>query len=122
MAIINAGEQTEKTLARHWRDFGAGDVESIMADYAPDAVLVTARTTWKGHTEIREGFRKLFAEMFPPKLTAVKLEKQVVEGELAFIVWSGDSPKYSVPFATDTFLIRDGKIVAQTFAAQMDKK
>jgi len=122
MAIINEGEQTEKTLARHWRDFGACDLESIMADYAPDAVLVTAWATRKGHAEIREGFKMIFAEIFPPKMSTVKLEKQVVEGELAFIVWSGSSPKYNVPFATDTFVIRDGKIVLQTFAAQMDEK
>jgi len=122
MANVNVGEQTEQTLARHWRDFNAGDVESIMADYAADAVLVTAQGTRKGHAEIRAGFVRLFAEIFPPKLTSTKLEKQVVEGELAFIVWSGSSPKFNVPFATDTFVVREGKIAMQTFAAQMEPK
>lgn len=122
MANVKAGGSTEEVLARHWRDFQDGDISSILADYAPDAVLITPQATRKGHAEIRAGFTTLFAEIFPPKTSAVKLEKQVVEGELAFIVWSGSSPFYNAPFATDTFLIRDGKIVAQTFAAQMEKK
>jgi ketosteroid isomerase-like protein len=122
MTNANAGEQTEKTLARHWRDFNAGDVDAIMADYAADAILVTAQGTRKGHAEIRGGFMRLFAEIFPPKSSSTKLEKQVVEGELAYIIWSGSSPKFNIPFATDTFVVRDGKIVMQTFAAQMEPK
>ena len=37
--------------------------------------------------------------------------KQVVEGEIAYILWSGSSPHYKAPLATDTFVMRDGKIV-----------
>jgi len=41
---------------------------------------------------------------------------------MAYIVWSGESGKLKIPFATDTLIVRDGKIVAQTFAAQMERK
>jgi len=30
------GKQTEKTLKHHWQAFEAGDVETIMSDYATD--------------------------------------------------------------------------------------
>jgi len=36
----------------------------------------------------------------------------VVEGDLAYITWHTDQ----VPFGSDTFVIRDGKIVYQTVA------
>jgi Aldo/keto reductase family len=54
--------------------------------------------------------------------TWLNLSKQVVEGEIAHILWSGNSPHYNAPLATDTFVMRDGKIVAQTFAAQLKGK
>jgi SnoaL-like domain len=114
------GEQTEKTLLRHWQGFVAGDVERIMADYAEDAVLISPEGTLRGHAQIRSLFTQIFADMFPPAGSSLNLAKQIVEGEIAYILWSGISPRYKVPFGTDTFVIRDGKIVAQTFAAQLD--
>jgi len=107
-------KQTEKTLLHHWQAFGAGDVEAIMADYAKDAVLISADGPLKGHAQIRS--------MFPPNSTSLNLAKQVVEGEIAYILWSGSSSFYNAAFATDTFVMHDGKIVAQTFAAQLEKK
>jgi ketosteroid isomerase-like protein len=121
MAPTN-NEQTEKTLLRHWQAFGAGDVEAIMADYASDAVLITPDGPLKGHAQIRSLFEKVFANMLPPNSTSLNLAKQVVEGELAYILWSGSSALYNAAFCTDTFVMRSGKIVAQTFAAQLEKK
>jgi SnoaL-like domain len=122
MANLNVGESTEQVLARHWRDFVAGDLESIIADYAQDALLVSAMGTMKGHAQIRPMFESIFSHLFPPGTSTLKLEKQSIEGEIGFIIWSGSAPKYEVPFATDTFWIRDGKIAVQTFAAHMVKK
>jgi ketosteroid isomerase-like protein len=121
MALRNT-EQTEKILLHHWQAFGAGDIEAIMADYADDAIIITPEGTLKGEAQIRSLFGKIFAEMFPPASSSLNLAKQVIEGETAYILWSGSSPQCNAPFATDTFVIRDGKIVVQTFAAQLEAK
>jgi hypothetical protein len=118
MALSNT-EQTGKILLHHWQAFGGGDVEVIMAD---DAALITPEGTLKGLAQIRSLFANIFANMFPAGKTSLNLTKQVVEGEIAYILWSGNSTFYNAPFATDTFVIRDGKIVAQTFAAQLEAK
>jgi hypothetical protein len=55
-----------------------------------------------------------------PVSTSVRLSKQIVEGEIAYILWPGSSAPYSALLATDTFVMRDGKIAAQTFAAQLE--
>ena len=115
-------EQTEKTLLRRWQAFEAGDIEALMADYAEDAVLITPDGALKGHAQIRSLFAQMFTNTFPPDKTSLNVAKQVVDGEIAYILWWGSSFYYNIPLVIDTFVIRDGKIVAQTFAAQLEGK
>jgi hypothetical protein len=121
-SLAGSGGSAKEVLDRHWRDFLAGDVESILKDYAAEAFVITPQSTRRGHGEIREAFKTMFAEIMPPGSSAAKLSKEEIVGEVAFIVWSGSSETYEISFATDTFVIRGGKIVAQTFAAVMVKK
>jgi ketosteroid isomerase-like protein len=112
-------ERSEKTLSHHLKAFGTGDLEAIMVDYAEDVLLITPEEIFKGAGQVRSFFTQLFARIFPEGWSALQLEKQVVEGEVAYIIWSGASAHLNVPFATDTFIIREGKITAQTFAARL---
>jgi hypothetical protein len=41
-------------------------------------------------------------------------------GEITYVLWSGNSAHYNAPLGTDTFVTRNGKIIAQTFAAQLE--
>tara|TARA_Y100001934_G_C11724339_1_gene482777 strand:+ start:85 stop:528 length:444 start_codon:yes stop_codon:yes gene_type:complete len=109
--------ETEKVLKHHLEAFGAGDVEEILKDYTEDSVVITQDGAIRGIEELRELFTGLTTSL-PPGSRFVML-KQVVEGEYAYIVWSAGSAKMTIPFGTDTFRIVDGKIVAQTFAAQI---
>jgi len=45
-----------------------------------------------------------------------------LEGEVAFIAWHSTNEGADVTLATDTFIIRDGKIAVQTFAAQIEER
>lgn len=110
--------QSEQTLDSHLQAFARGDIEAIMADYAEDAVFYTPDTVLRGKAQIRPLFTELLKNFPPGSDTEVK--RRVVDGELVYIVWSGASPSMRIPFATDTFIIRDGKIVRQTFAAQVE--
>ena len=113
-------EQTELVLLHHLAAFEAG-VDAILADYADDAVLLTAKGALHGHDQIRPVFQWLLSNVFKPN-SPFTMVKQLVEGEIAYIVWSAESERYRVPLATDTYLIRDGKIVTQTFAARLEPK
>ena len=93
-----------------------------MADYAEDAMLITPEGVLKGRTQIQQLFTKIFSDSFPPRSSSLNLTKQVVEGEVAYILWSGSSARYKAPFCTDTFKMHDGKIAWQTFAAQLEAK
>jgi hypothetical protein len=115
-------EPTERTLRHHLKAFGAGDLVAIMVDYADDALMITADETFRGHEQIRRFFAGIFGKVFPQGWSSISMTKQVVEGDIAYIIWTGTCAAFTVPFATDTFIHRDGKIIAQTFAAQFEKK
>lgn len=53
---------TEQVLRRHVKCFSEGDLEGLVADYSPDAILFTPNGPLKGHETIREFFRGLIKE------------------------------------------------------------
>ena len=118
--LSKVGKRTEETLLKHLQAFVSGDVDATTADYDDTSVLIISDGPLRGRAEIRPFFESLIAD-FPPG-SAFELSEQIVEGEIAYIIWSGESEKLRIPFATDTFIIRGGKIVAQTFAGEMEEK
>ncbi len=104
---------TQAVLEHHLQAFGEG-VEAIMADYTDDSVVITPDATYRGLDEIR-GFFIAFVEALPEGfLDAFTLKRQEVVGEVAYILWEAN-PWF--PLGTDTFVVREGKIAFQTFAA-----
>ncbi len=47
---------------------------------------------------------------------------QFVEGDYAYILWSADTADNLYEMATDTFVVRNGKIVAQSFTGKITLK
>ena len=109
-------ESTSKVLQHHWDAFKANDLEGTMADYTEESVLITPDKTFKGLTEIRENFVFAFS-LFPKDSSTLLLKKSIVKDDVAYIIWEANAPKVKMPFGTDTFIIQNGKIVRQTFAA-----
>jgi ketosteroid isomerase-like protein len=97
---------------------GEGDLDGVMSDYAEDAVFISADGVLKGRAAIREMFADLITE-FADAETEFVMDVQVVADDYAYIVWHADTPETEYEFATDTFVVRDGEIVAQTLAAQV---
>ena len=84
-----------------------------MRDYTEASVLVTPNGQLVGLTAIRGFFTHFIANSPPELLKAVALTHQEIMGEIAYIIWKAEP---FIPFASDTFLIRDDTIVVQTFA------
>ena len=70
---------------------------------------------------MRALFEAFFAEFAKPG-ASFEMKKQIVEGETAYIVWSAETADNVYELATDTFVVRDGKIVTQTFAGKIVPK
>ena len=112
---------TEEVLERHVQCFFEGDLEGIVADYSSDAVLFTPAGPLKGHEPIREFYRALIKEFAQPG-TTFSMQRQSIDGEFAYALWSAETADNVYEMATDTHVVRDGKIVAQSFAGQIKPK
>jgi hypothetical protein len=108
-------DKTKEVLEHHWQAFIRNELEPVMADYTEESVLITPDKTFKGLKEIRGNFEDAFVK-FPAKQTAFTLSKSVVAGGVAYILWQAKTPTFHLTYATDTFVIKDGKIISQTYA------
>jgi hypothetical protein len=89
-------------------------VDAVMQHYTDKSVLVTRDATYRGLAEIRQFFTALLTGPTAGFPAAFKLKRQEAAGEMGYIVWEAQ-PWF--PLATDTYVVRDGKFVQQTFTA-----
>ena len=115
MTLANPNS-TEAVLGRHLRALMQRDLDSVMKDYASDAVIFTPTGPARDTESIRAGFAGLLGMMTPEAFSNFKLIKQDVHGEYAYILWSA-APV--VTFGGDTFHVQNGKIVSQSFVGQI---
>jgi len=112
---------TKDVLDHHLKCFGECNLEATLADYSPDAVLFIPSGVLKGYSAIKAVFQAFFAEFRKPG-TSFTMQHEWVEGDYAYILWTAQTAQNHYDAATDTFVIRDGKIVAQSFNAKITPK
>jgi hypothetical protein len=105
---------TEAVIRNHLRSARLG-VDAILQDYTDQSVLVTHDATYCGVGEIRGFFTQLLESLPAGFFDELKMHRQEVFGELAYIFWE---KKPIISWATDTFVVRNGKILFQTFTAR----
>ena len=49
-------------------------------------------------------------------------QQQFIDGDHAYILWNAETADNIYDLGTDTFVVRDGKIVAQSFTARIRPK
>jgi ketosteroid isomerase-like protein len=112
---------TKEVLDNHLKCFGEGDLKGILSDYAPGAVLFTSAGPLRGADAMRPLFQALIAEFGKPG-AAFRMKQQSVEGDYAYILWAAETADNVYEVGTDTFVVRDGKIVAQSYTGKITPK
>lgn len=112
---------TQDILERHLASFAQGNLERILSDYAPDAVMFTQKGILTGPEAMRPLFQGLIAEFAKPG-SVFTMESHFVAGDYAYIFWTAETADNRYEMATDTFTVRDGKIQAQSFTARVEPK
>ena len=108
-------------LDNHLKCFGEGDLKGILSDYAPGAVLFTSDGPLRGADAIRPLFQAMIAEFGKPG-ASFSMKQQSVEGDYAYILWTAETADNVYEMGTDTQVVRNGKIVAQSFAGKIAPK
>jgi len=109
---------TKDVIDNHLKCFGEGDLPGILSDYAPGAVLFTTEGTLKGADAIRPLFQAMIDEFGKPG-AAFRMQQLSVEGDYAYIVWTAETAENTYEIGTDTFVVKDGKIVVQSFTGKI---
>jgi hypothetical protein len=117
----NSTNSTKDVIENHIRSFREGNLDALLDYFAPDAVLFTHSGTLRGRSEIKNLFQHLLDE-FEELDASETVRTAIFDGEYAYLIWSGETPYNRYEFATDTFIVRNGKIVAQSFAAKITPK
>ncbi len=119
-AILTLGcattpRSTEEVFSGHHKmveTLGPEDADTIVADYAEDAVLILSDgSTFVGKPEIKEAFVGFLSAF--PNLDYTETT-HFIQDDWVMAVWSGTSDVGTIPLSVDSFYIKDGKIQRQT--------
>jgi hypothetical protein len=98
-------EETKMVLDDHSAASRSGDLDAAMDRYADDVVFISSLG---GVVVGVRQVRALFDGLSVP--AGVEWTDVHVEGNVAHVAWKADG----VPFGTNTFVVRDGKITTET--------
>lgn len=111
-AVITAERSTQEVFEDHlWQCLEGSVEEDLARNYADDVVILSGGRVHRGH----EGLRRLAARLRDELPDArFYYKSKVVEGDVAFLEWTAETPRSRVEDGADSFVIRNGRIVAQT--------
>ena len=110
-------------IAQRWS--GEEDFERILEDdlsrnVAEDIAILFNRGTFHGHEGVKELALMLADEL--PEHNAFEYTYTSVEGRMAFLEWTYEDSTARVSDGADSYLIENGKIVAQTIHYTVEEK
>lgn len=118
VGAATAGDaETKAIVEHHLAAFGAGDMKDTLSDYTEASVVLTPGGELRGLKAIEGLFAALFAEFAKPG-ASFDLKLLSTSNDVGYIVWSAETADNVYELGTDTYLIKDGKIAVQTFAAK----
>jgi hypothetical protein len=94
--------------------------EDIRRNVSEDMVILINRGTFRGHEGVRELARMLGEEL--PEHRAFEYTYRAVEGRMAFLEWAYEDANVRVRDSADSYLIEEGKLVAQTIHYTVEQK
>jgi ketosteroid isomerase-like protein len=112
---------TTDVINHHLKAFGEHDLKGVLSDYAPGVVFFTQNGPLKGVDAIRSLFQALIREFAKPG-SKFNMKQQSVEGNHAYILWTAETADNVYELGTDTFVVHNGKIVAQSFTGKITPK
>lgn len=112
MSAAETKRSPAEVLDDHLRQSQRGSIDDDLArNYAEDLIVLTTRGLYRGHDGLRQLAALLQSELPDAEFN---YRTRLIEGEIAFLEWTARAEKAEVEDGADSYLIRDGRIVAQT--------
>ena len=77
--------------------------------------MITPDAISRGRNQIQKNYENAF-KIFPKDSITFVVDRTMIQGNIAYIVWHARTLKFEMPLATDTFIIENDKIKSQTYA------
>ena len=105
----------QEVLKDHLRQGQSGSIEADLdRNYAEDVVVLSRHGVFHGHDGVRQ-LQKLLSEEAPRARFTYKT--QLLERDVGLLEWSAESDEAVIRDGAESYVIRDGRIVAQTMAS-----
>ena len=111
---------TQEIINHHLSAFLDADLNEIMKDYTEDSEVITPDGPLKGLSSISSFFGEVFKIV--PNGSTFQMKQMIFRDTITYLAWSCDSSFVSIPLGTDSFIIKDNKILYQTLAAHIIPK
>lgn len=110
-------------IAQNWGE--EDDIERLVQDdmrrnVSEDIVVLINRGVFRGHDGVMQLAQMLGEEL--PEHNAFEYTFTAAEGRVAMLEWTYEDATVSVRDGVDSYLIEDGKIVAQTIHYTLEQK
>lgn len=92
--------------------------DDLPRNYAEDVVILTGRGIFRGHDGVRHLNRVLMEELADARF---EYRTVLADTEMAFLEWGARGEGACVKDGADSYLIRRGKIVAQTIHYTLER-
>ena len=111
---------TLEVIEDHLRRRQQGDIDGdLEANYSRDVVYLCMYGKHEGYDGVREMAQLLATQLPDAEFQYPTLE---VEGELAFCEWTALAEKTRVDDGADSYLVKDGRIIAQTVHYTVERR
>lgn len=110
-SVTTTEEQTVAVMTAHVQALGQG-IDEIMQHYTEESVVFAPEGPCQGLAQIQAYYEAFLATRPAAFLKRFMIVRQDVIGEVAYVIWKAQP---FVRVGTDTFIVRDGKIVLNTF-------
>ena len=103
---------TQAVIDRYLAAFEHGSPDEILEVFSDDSTVICGDDVHKGLKEIRQFFAHVMTDVLPPD-ARIASKHHVVEGDMAYFVWSSQSKRCEVDLGVDVLLVKDAVIARQ---------
>ena len=91
------------------------NVDAIVGHYADDAILFTQEGSFRGGAELHRYFTEHLRTRSRDRVNTFEILQHAIVDNTVYVLWRAEP---YVAFASDSYVVRNGRIVLQTWASR----